>query len=91
MNLINYASKHKAEICDWSATWNADAAGRGWCCYAIFSDPDDCEPDMLLVKSPSWPHYQVRSIAADISSGTMLSEKQVKNWIKAQGVIRRAH
>lgn len=83
MKLESYAAKHRAEVCDWSETWDMEAAARGWKCLAVFTNSDDCEPDMLLVKSPSWPNYQVRELSSGVPSGTMLTEKQVKQWIKA--------
>lgn len=86
MRLETYAAKHNALICDWSNTWSPEAAERGWKCLAVFSNPDDCEPDMLLVQSPSWPNYQVRNISTGIKNGTMLTEQQVKQWIKARAV-----
>lgn len=84
MRLEGYAAKHNALICDWSDTWSPEAAERGWKCLAVFSNPEDCEPDMLLVQSPSWPNYQVRNMSTGIKTGTMLTEKQVKDWIKAR-------
>lgn len=84
MRLETFAAKHNAEICDWSSTWNSQAAERGWQCLAVFTGDDDCEPDLLLVRSPQWPNYQVRNVASGIQSGTMLTEQQVKQWLKAQ-------
>lgn len=84
MKLESYAAKHRAEVCDWSETWDKEAAERGWKCLAVFTNNDDCEPCMLLVKSPRWSNYQVRDIASGMQSGRMLTEKQVKQWIKAR-------
>lgn len=90
MHLATYAAKYNAEVCDWSATVDKDAADRGWQFLAVFSDVDDCEPDMMLVKSPRWPGYQVRDIASGITSGTMLTEPQVKRWLKSRAVSNNA-
>lgn len=84
MQLVTYAARHKALISDWSDTWSPAAFKRGWQCLAVFMKPDDCEPDMLLIKSPHHPNYQVRNVSSELASGTMLTELQVKNWIKAK-------
>lgn len=84
MNLDTFAARHRAAVCDWTDTWDIAAAERGWKYLAVFTNPDEMEPDMLLLKSPRWPNYQVRDIYSGIPSGTMLTEKQVKQWIKAK-------
>lgn len=84
MHLATFARKRGFEIRDWSESWNSGAAERGWKCLAVFSDENDCEPDMLLIRSPRWDGYQVRDIASGIPSGKMLSEATVKNWMKQQ-------
>lgn len=83
MKLSTYVQKHAGELFDWSDTLNGDAARRGWQCLALFSCADDCEPDFLLVKSPYWPSYQVRNITSELPSGSMLTETQIKQWVKA--------
>lgn len=84
MNLESYALRHKAEICDWSEKWDKDAVDRGWKCYAVFTEDNDSEPKMLLITSPDWPNFQVRNFSSDFSTGDMLTEKQVKAWIKSK-------
>mgnify|MGYP001613790536 CR=1 FL=1 len=84
MRLEAYAERHNAVIEDFSQDWDAAAASRGWRCLAVFTQEDDCEPDMLLVQSPRWPNFQVRNIASGLSSGTMLTEREVKQWIKGR-------
>jgi hypothetical protein len=84
MKLETYAAKHGADVSDWSETLGQEAAARGWKCLALFTMADDCEPDMLLIKSPTWPNYQVRDLASGIPSGTMLTEQKIKEYIKAK-------
>ncbi|MDU8350889.1 hypothetical protein RYA05_03155 [Pseudomonas syringae pv. actinidiae] len=86
MNLESYALRHKAEICDWSETWDKDAAARGWRCFALFTEDNDSEPKMLLINAPDSESFQVRNFSSGMATGEMLTERQVKAWIKSQSV-----
>lgn len=81
MKLEKFAVKHGLETSDYASVY--PAAERGWRYTAVFTDPDDAEPVMILVQAPTWPNYQVRNISSDLASGTMLTEQQVKQWIKS--------
>ncbi|WP_150306192.1 hypothetical protein [Pseudomonas saliphila] len=92
MKLETYAAKYGVSICDWSSVWNARLAKRGWRCLAVLGDEDHIEPDMLLIKSPDWDNYQVRDLFSGIPSGRMLTEFQIKEWIKKRyGRVRKGN
>ncbi|WP_150302428.1 hypothetical protein [Pseudomonas profundi] len=92
MKLETYAARHGVSICDWSDIWNARLAKRGWRCLAVLGDEDHIEPDMLLIKSPNWDNYQVRDLFSGIPSGRMLTEVQIKEWIRSRyGCGEKAH
>lgn len=84
MKLENYAKKYGFDIENWNDELTEQQQEDGWERLAVFSPECDCEPVMTLMRSPRWPGYQVRNVWGDLRTGQMVSEKELKAWIKKQ-------
>lgn len=91
MKLATFVAKQGWETEDYTdITIDANAAQRGWSAIAYYQpianqsvyESTEDEPVFILVKSADWQNYQVRNVYSPFASGTMLTEQQVREFIK---------